>query len=177
MIIKEKHGTDKTLSVYWFLILFIAAAAVVYMVAVFYGHPYDVRQLEARVLANKIADCVSRGGELVPELFDEDGWAESYMGESFWESCGIILDVEDMQGWEDPQYYAEVRFYNLEGVEVFGQMTGNLNLLSSCEIQNEEEYERLAVCVEKRFYAVGGENQYLIKILSIVRKTEKNVRV
>jgi hypothetical protein len=174
----NKRGTDKMLSVYWFLILFISAAAIVYMVAVFYGHPYDVRELEANILANKIADCVSRGGELVPELFDNDSWADLYGGKNnFWDYCGITLAVEDPQVWKDPQYYAEARIYNMNEVEVFGRMTGNLNLLSSCELQQDEEHERLAKCVEKRFYSVGQGEQYLIKVLSVVRKTEKNVRV
>jgi len=171
---KNRKGTDKLISIYWFFILFLSAAAIVYMVAVFYNSPDDVRELEANILANNLADCISRGGELVPELFDENGWSDSSR-ENFWESCRITFDVEDMQGWEGPQYYWSVRFYDMNGIEVFGRFTGNLNLLSSCELQKEEEYDKLAKCVERRFYAVGAGEQYLVKILSVVRKTEKNV--
>jgi len=70
--------------------------------------------------------------------------------------------------------------YNLD---VFGQsltkqiIKGNLNLVSSCgEPEVEVEEETLAKCAEKEFYCVDEEgNSYLTKILSVVRKTEKNV--
>ena len=60
---KNKKG-DKIISVYWFAILFIVAAAVVYMAALFYGAPYDARGIESDILTNQIADCLSQGGSL-----------------------------------------------------------------------------------------------------------------
>ena len=60
----NKRGTDKLISVYWFAILFIVAAAIVYMVLSFYGEPYDARELEANALTNQIADCLSEAGYL-----------------------------------------------------------------------------------------------------------------
>ncbi len=60
----NKLGTDKIISIYWFAILFIVAAAVVYMASVFYGGPADVREIEANILINQVADCVSQGGYL-----------------------------------------------------------------------------------------------------------------
>lgn len=163
------------LSVYWFLIIFISAAAIVYMVFLFYNHPYDVRELEANVLANKVADCVSRGGELVPGIFDEN--RSDLSKDNFWENCGITFDNENVKEGGDPQYYSSVQFYDIKGVEFFGRFKGNLNLLSSCELQQDKEYEKLATCVEKRLYVVEYGEQYLVRILSIVRKTEKNVKL
>jgi len=44
-------------------------------------------------------------------------------------------------------------------------------------IQEEEEYERLAKCVDKSFYSLDElGSQYIIKILVVVRKLEKNVK-
>ncbi len=51
--IKNKRG-DKILSLYWFAVLIIVAGGIFGMVYVFYGSPYDVREIEANVLLNKI---------------------------------------------------------------------------------------------------------------------------
>ena len=57
-LINNKRG-DKILSIYWFAILLIIAGGIFGMVYVFYGTPYDVREIETRVLTNQIADCIS----------------------------------------------------------------------------------------------------------------------
>ena len=61
---------EKLMSVYWFVILFLVAGGVYSMVNVFYGHPYDVREVESNLLSQKIADCVSYGGIINTEIFD-----------------------------------------------------------------------------------------------------------
>jgi len=44
------------------------------------------------------------------------------------------------------------------------------------EIQKEKEYKREVKCVEDGFFSFNGEDLYLIKILTIIKKTEKNVK-
>ena len=172
----NKYGTDKILSVYWFGILIIVAGGIFAMVYTFYHHPYDVRELEANTMANKVADCLSSNGKINLNILDD---AENFLlnNDSFLEICNLNFEVE--KKWEDePQYYVEINFYKIENIDnpIFEISNGNKNLISSCVIQ-DEEYEKLAKCVEKRFYSLAGNNnQYLIKILSIVRKTEKNVK-
>src|SRR3990167_8995579 len=99
----NKTGTDKIISVYWFVILFIVAAAIAYMVISFYGKPYDVRELEANALTNRIADCVSQNGYLREETLSE-GFKENLLA-----SCDLNFEVEDAYGWkEQEQYYIEI---------------------------------------------------------------------
>ena len=70
------------------------------------------------------------------------------------------------------QYYLEV---NLDGNQIASE--GNKNLISNCGYESEIEKNNLAKCVERSFYSLDeNENPILIKILSIIRKTEKNVR-
>ena len=70
------------------------------------------------------------------------------------------------------QYYLEV---NLDGNQIVSE--GNKNLISNCGYESEIEKNNLAKCVERSFYSLDeNENPILIKILSIIRKTEKNVR-
>ncbi len=167
---------DKYLSIYWFVIIFITAGAIIYMVSGFYSYPQDVRELEADILSNNIADCISQGGRLNSILVNENGTFNEYFSSNFLQECPINLNSND-NDWKDDQYYFKVEFFKLEDTvnPVFSIEKGNLNLISSCELQKEKEYKTLAKCVEKRFYSVA-DTQYLIKILSAVRKTEKNVK-
>ena len=53
---------------------------------------------------------------------------------------------------------------------------GNTNYKADCQIQDNKEYEKLVKCVDIGLCGSGKGEQYLIKISSIVRKTEKNVK-
>ncbi|MCK5043898.1 hypothetical protein KAR52_02765 [Candidatus Pacearchaeota archaeon] len=173
---KNKKGTDKIISMYWFVILFLVAAAIVYMAAIFYGEPYDVREIEAHILANQIANCVAEGGYLKENiLFDEE------FKNNFLEQCDLNFNVEDVYGWKElEQYYLKIEFYTFDpnmqdnlGDLKFDFFEGNINLKDDCDRMGRN----FPICVERSFYTLGKDNQkYAVKILSIVRKTEKNVR-
>ena len=155
---KNRKGTDKIISVYWFVILFLVAGAIVYMAGVFYGKPYDVREVEANILINQIADCLSQGGGFNEKIIDAE---ENFLlnNDNFFEVCNLNFDVENFKDWkEQKQYYVEV--------EGFGIEKGNVNLKFYCD----KDGKNFPVCVERSFY-VSKE----IKILVVVGKTEKNV--
>ncbi|MEJ2497249.1 MAG: hypothetical protein P8Y43_07230 [Sulfurovaceae bacterium] len=69
----NKKGTDKLLSMYWFLILFLVAGGIFAMVTVFYSSPYDVREIEAEILADKTLDCISYTGKLSSFVLNDSG--------------------------------------------------------------------------------------------------------
>jgi len=170
---KNCRGTDKILSVYWFAILFIVAGAIVYMAVLFYGEPYDLRKIETNLLSNQISNCISQGGVLKDNVFDE----ERKLKEDFdlVKECHLNFNVESYSNWkEQEQYYVKVSFYNFRSNSFLFDFpaVGNINLKDTCNDKGDNS----PFCVEKSFYVIKGDNQYLIKILSIVRKTEKNVR-
>lgn len=75
------------------------------------------------------------------------------------------------------QYYTAVEIINISSGDSKIIRDGNINLAKDCEIQKDEEHKLLSKCSESNFYSVDKKNnQYLIKILSAVRKSEKNVR-
>lgn len=164
----NKKG-DKLISIYWFAILILVAGGVSAMVYIFYSAPYDIREMEATILNNKIADCISQKGEFEMEFLEKD------FQDNFLEKCHLNFDVEDENDWGNTgQYYLDVKIYDINMISLADFNKGNKNLVSSCKIASED-YEKLAKCVEGRFYAYG-DKQYLIKILSIIRKSEKNVK-
>lgn len=152
-----KKGTEKILSIYWFIILFIVAGAIVYMTTIFYGEPYDVRQIEANILVNKIVDCLSDGENLRQDAADEN------FRDNFLENCNLNFNSEEM--WEEEQYYIEIKDLDI--------IKGNVNLKNYCDLHKETS----VVCVKRGFYILDENNKgSMIEILSIVRKTEKNAK-
>ena len=180
MIIKNKHGTEKIISIYWFAILVIIAGAVVAMVSLFYGTPYDVRSTEANLMVNQVSNCLSENGKINKELFNEDkNFNEDY---NLKEKCNLIFETEFKN--ERGEDFLEVDFYDLNnspngvspGVKVFSISEGNLNLYADCKIENEK-YKKLSKCIDREFYSLdSSDNVFKIKITSVVRKTEKNAK-
>lgn len=181
-IIKEKKGAEKYLSVYWFFILMLIALSVFIMAYNYYGAPYDIRKVESEILANKIADCISNQGKINPDFFIEKN-LNSAVQDLFLEKCKINLNVEE--GYPEnalPPYFFEIEFYKIENLSnpVLVVSEGNLNFKGDCLINEDsnKNFRVLSKCTERRFYAVDDlSNQYLIKILSSVKKNEKNVKI
>ena len=174
---KNRIGAEKIISVYWFVILIIIAGAVVAMVSLFYGSPYDVRVTEANIMINQVSNCLSQSGELNKNLFISEN-SEKKFNENFnlLEECNLIFETkfENAVG----EYFLEAEFYDLNNERLFSISEGNSNLKTDCKIaEGEKKYKRLSKCVDREFYSLDSENQaYKINILSVVRKTDKNVK-
>jgi hypothetical protein len=174
-MLKNKRG-DKYLSPFWILILAIVAVGIFGMVYVFYGSPYDVREIEANVLLNQVADCVSYAGKINANLISNSQFNPE-TGESLLKDCHLNFTSSE---WKEEQYYTQINFYKLTDLNnpVLNVSAGNSNFLSDCEIQKYKEQQNLPKCMEKAFYSLdNANNQYIIKILTAVSKSEKNVRL
>lgn len=168
-MVTSKKGDGKIISMYWFLILFLVAAAVVYMASMFYGQPYDVREHESRALSNKIANCIAQGG-YIDEIF-----LGSEVEIDLMNKCGLNFEVEDIYGWtSESEYYVEIEIKKYGSVEIYNSLKiGNVNLKDFC-FDLEGKYN--PVCLERSFYVLGKDKQkYEVNVKSVVRKTEKNV--
>jgi len=185
----NKKAAEKIISVYWFVILFIVAGAVVYMVFAFYGQPYNVRDIEERLLSDRVADCLSQGGYINPNFLSDEGFRNNLL-----ENCDLTFETEDQYEWnEKQQYYLGIRFYRFDegkedllGTELLNIEKGNLNLKlfsepdkglleSVGDFLTREEKNESVFSKERSLYVLDkSNNQYVIKILALVRKTEKN---
>lgn len=169
----SKKGAEKILSVYWFAILIIIAGSVVAMVSLFYGTPYDVRGTEANIMVSKAVNCISENGKLTEELFSENkNFNEDF---NLKEKCNFVFETESKS--ETEEYLLKTEFYDLSNEKVFSISEGNSNLYADCKI-GEEKYKKISKCIEREFYSLNPfDNEvFKIKIISAVRKTEKNVK-
>ncbi|MDA3836940.1 MAG: hypothetical protein PF542_04925 [Nanoarchaeota archaeon] len=174
-MISGKKGGDKIISLYWFVILTLIAGGVVLMTNAFYGKPYDVRNMESEILANKAADCVYSGGKFNPELFSDQGTFKGEFKDKFLSKCN--LNFKNNKEFEEEQYYLKVEFFEYTHLKepLFFLEGGNQNYLSDCKIK--ERSKNLPVCLEASFYVNDlASGAYLVKITSIVSKTEQNVK-
>jgi uncharacterized protein with ACT and thioredoxin-like domain len=90
------------------------------------------------------------------------------------DKCGINFNVEDV--FSEEQYLVEIDFYEVSGINPVHTISqGNKNFKAVCDISSNSDYEGLAKCYEKRLYVLG-DKQYLLNVLTIVAKGEKNVR-
>jgi len=172
MKIFNKKGEEKILSPYWFVILILIAGGVFAMVYAFYGTPYDVRELESRILMNQLADCISYKGEINDILISKEILLKD--SSIFLDKCHINF------GADNEEYYIEVNIYKLDDMDnsFFSSFRGNTNLIDECNIQLDKKYDNLATCLRGKFYSVDdAKNQYIIKILSVVRKLEQNIKL
>jgi hypothetical protein len=167
----EKKGAEATISVYWFVIIVIVAGAIIYMVSIVYGQPYDVRKAEAGILASNVADCVSEGGYLKENVLGDESFKNNFL-----EVCGLNFDTENAYDWKSQgQYYAEVNFYDFEtgANSGFSISVGNPNLKAYCGMNGNT----LPYCVNQSFYALDrDQNSYRVEVISVVNKGEKNVQ-
>jgi len=181
----NKKGAGKILSAYWFVVLLIIAMGIFLMVYLFYGIPYDVRKLESRILMNQVADCVSYAGEINYSLIFNGYIVEN--NDNFLETCHLNFKADE---WKVEQYYAEVNIYRLADLDtpILTIKKGNSDWKGDCSLQENKEYEKLAKCSEGIFYSVDNlnsqdysvnnkNNQFIIKVLTAVRKSEKNVKL
>ena len=164
----NKRGTDKVLSLYWFAILIIVAGGVFAMVYVYYGAPYDIREVEADILMDRVADCLSDGGEINKEVFNEGDFDDDFLGK-----CHLNFRTE----FDDEEYYLKVDVYDFENKDdVKSVDKGAREFAAGCDVQTDKDYNRLVKCREQSFYSLEGDTQYIIKILTAVRKASKNVK-
>ena len=169
----NKKG-DKLLSIYWFAILVIVATGVVIMVNVYYGSPYDVRQVESGILANHVANCIYFGGEVNPSIISPDGFFKEDFKDHFMDYCTLNFNVQGE--FTQIPYYTEVNFF--KGIDsptsVFNITEGNKNLKSDCSV-NIENKIKLAKCTSSSFFMrLNSKDVYLVRILAIVSKVNEN---
>ncbi len=168
---KNKKAAEKIMSVYWFVILFLVAGAIVYMVISFYGKPYDVRGVEASLLADKAANCVSYAGYL------REGFSNQASGGDLLSKCNLNFNVEDVYGWKNQgQYFLDIRIYDFNTYQNSNPLaevsTENANLKDFCKLSGKS----LPLCLERGMYVLDKSGkQYFVKITSIIQKAEKNV--
>ena len=184
MIIKEKKAGERILSIYLFIIYIIVSIGIVSGVLLVYGKELDVREVEAGVLGDKIIDCLTEQGILNEAVFTENF--------DLLDFCRLDFSEEE--------YAVRVELLDFYSNEQINKIeVGRKDFFEFCN----EKGEKLPKCDEKEVYvlrkfedfessgipvvadpsdvSVGegasllNEERIILKVLSAVGKTNKNV--
>jgi hypothetical protein len=171
----NKRGEEKIISVYWFIILLLVATGIIIMVNIFYGSPYDIRIIEAEILSENIANCVEQGGKFNSDLFSETEVFKEEFRDNFLEHCAITFQTQ--YDFEEMEYYSEINITEKRNPKnlLFQIIEGNPNFKSDCDLDSKK-HQKLVQCVQKEFFLKQNEKIYSIKMITMVRKTEQNVK-
>jgi hypothetical protein len=187
----NKQGDEKILIMYWFAVITIVAVAVVSMTFIFYKSRYDIQGVEAKILSDRIADCIVQGGITQEFFFDSD------FQQRFSELCKIDF------GTESEKYFVRISLYDFDSCSREGGSascskilrevsSGNNALDFLCAAQLRRAKGDLPTCTQRWIYALGAlpeqasekareraqtiipKEQFMIRITSIVNKIHEN---
>jgi hypothetical protein len=171
----NKKGEEKIISIYWFIILLLVATGIIIMVNIFYGSPYDVRLMEAEILSEKVANCIDKGGKFNSDLFSETGVFKEEFRDNFMDHCN--LNFKTQYDFEEMEYYLEINITQKRSPKknLFEIKEGNPNFKTDCDLDNKK-HQKLVQCFQKEFFTQEKGIIYSIKIISMVRKSDQNVK-
>ena len=72
MLLNNKIGGEKLLSIWWLFIITMVGIGIVFGVSMFYSAEVDVRKVEAEILMDRILDCLFEQGVLISNLLESD---------------------------------------------------------------------------------------------------------
>ncbi|MEK6917537.1 MAG: hypothetical protein AABW51_01175 [Nanoarchaeota archaeon] len=147
-IIKDKKGDEKYFSLWWYLVLAIVGLGVVIAVFIFYSSPIDARDVESKILYDKISDCLVSGGFLESDALNSNF--------DIFEKCG--LNKEIFSG--ETSFYFNISFVSENKKIRTDIIQGDFSYGQDCEITQNIKADKFPVCnrnVQPFFYFENGE--------------------
>jgi hypothetical protein len=143
MIMMNKRGGEKVLSIWWFFVLAIIGAGIVVGVLMYYSTEVDVRNLEANILAERLESCLTNGLYLNQEVLSKEF--------NVYEKCGLNKEIFDTEGL----FYFKISINYLDGKEVKEAreepiIGGDTSFPANCDFSEKMESARyFPRCVNK----------------------------
>lgn len=157
---KAVIGGETVLWIPRIFLLIIVATVITFIVFSAFGRVFDVRQVEAAILAEKISNCLIDKGILNVEKLSNP---------EFLELCKISLS--------DEQYLLKIDVKDLEGKEIKKFFYGYSDIEKYCEMK--EIMTNYPKCIENSYYVLiensAGQTQAKMNIFVGILKTGKNL--
>lgn len=179
-ILNGKKAGEKVLSIWWFFILALIGVSVVASVVVYYSADVDVKEIEAGILADKVADCIVQNGYLDNEFIDA--------GKDFdiFKNC----DIDENVIKSDNNFYIGIFAYDFASCSESGECTKNIDKLDfsagastipeDCKIKEEvRKAEHFPRCSEKSFIVLNRHDKAIPEklVLKILAGSNQNGRI
>jgi len=90
----KRGKSESPVNYYWIIMILLISTGITISVLVAYGKPLDIRQLETKIFANKIAECLSPDADTFRlELLT------NYDEVNFLKECNIVYDSAQSYGF------------------------------------------------------------------------------
>ncbi len=168
-LIKDKIGDEKYLSFWWYLIIIIVGVGIAAGVFIFYSSPIDARDVESKIIYDRLSDCLVRNGFLEQDVFSSNF--------DIFEKCEINKEIFSGQ----TNFYFNIKFRNETGRIREDLAGGDLSYQKDCEIAKNIEAEKFPVCyknVQPFFYYENGEmKKGLLEVLTASNQEGRKIPV
>lgn len=163
MLVKNKVGNEKYLSVWWFFVIIVVAVGIVIGVYIFSFTEASVRGYEAEILTNKVADCLIQNGQINLGLLNS---------QTLLKNCGL-----DESTIRSDKYFLQIELYG-SCIEANGKYScsnpiidsiklGNFAMKLDCSIAKPMYYTQSSPkCFEKYINVINGSKSLVLYIAS-----------
>ena len=165
-IFKDKKAGEKILSIWWFFVLAFIGLGVVGAVVVFASAEFDIKEIEAGMLADRVADCIVERGILNKNFINQGSSFELF------KNCNINEDIIK----NSQNYYLEISAYDFSSCNVNGECTKKIEKLNfsagmntfpkDCKIKEKVmEAQAFPRCSEKTIFVLNKYDESIPGIL------------
>ena len=156
MIFWNKKGDERFMSLYWMLIFVIITVVVVSGTVLFFVKPIDIREVEGRILIDRLVECFVENGEIKKDLFLKTE------GKDLEQTCKLNFDDSN---YDDGQYFVKVSGVGRE-IE-FGADTEPF-------CGQEDRKKRIPFCVRKKIAVLDGNSLVQVEFTAVIGKVRQN---
>ncbi|MFA6023011.1 MAG: hypothetical protein WC781_02910 [Candidatus Pacearchaeota archaeon] len=152
-MIKNKKGDEKILSIWMFFIWIIIGMAIVAGVYLYYGSPQDVREIQSKILADKIAECILINSQLDKNYLNSNFDLVSY--------CKINTEMIS-----NGKIYFNVSVVDRTSGILLREniIRGDSNFQVMCSLNANKNSQNIAKCASETYSGIYEDKDILIVI-------------
>lgn len=162
--IKNKKAGERVLGFYWMIVFVIITIGIVSAAAIFYGNLLDVRQIETRILSDRLIDCISENGKLNTALIGE----LQGDGSNLESKCGLIFSDSS---YTENQFYVNITIEGGKSIIFDKDKSGKF--INFCN----DDSKKVPTCHSETVFLLSGNNLQKVEVLVSISKISQNVKV
>ncbi len=153
LIIKGKIAEERILFSFMVAVWFLIGLGVMLGIYISYGDEADVKQLQAEIISDKIADCFINNSLIIGQLSKEN--EEKF---DFYETCNFNKEIISGN-----KFYSEIKFNYANEGKIGDEyrkplIIGNPDAKIQCSLTGTHYFR----CAEKKYYALTPDNKLVL---------------
>ena len=168
-LIKDKRAGEKILSVWWIFVLVVIGGAIVIGVLIYYNADFNIKELEADILAERIVRCLVQNGYLRQDFLQENF--------DIFKECRLKKEMFE----KESNFYFKISAQNETGLLRENIIEGDASFEKNCEISGTLKAKHFPKCSYKNERVLYYENNNLkeakLKIIAGSNQEIKKVPV